>query len=91
MISLDLLGSWRAADLPAGDGPRGAGQGFGDIGADSGRHQQLFGGRDRGREPFSADGVELGEDVVQDQDRFNPIGTQQVEGADRQGQRVRPG
>ena len=60
------------------------------VGADRGRDQHLLGVGDQRRELCAPFGVELGEHVVQDQDRVVAVGAQQVVRREPQRERERP-
>ena len=54
-----------------------------DILADGGGHQHLFGTGDQGGQPPASTGVELGEDVVEDEDGLTAVAAEQVDAASR--------
>ena len=63
----------------------------GHVGGHGRGDQHLLGAGDEVGEPFPAVGVELGEHVVEDQDRVVALGAQQVVRRQPQRERVRPG
>ena len=72
---------------PVGDEETDTLQGRGHVRGDRGRDQHLLGPGDELRQLLATVGVELGEDVVEDQDRVVAVGAQQV--VRRQAQRER--
>ena len=64
--------------LPVSDQVADPGQRLGDVGGDRRRDQHLLGAGHEVGELVAPLGVELGEDVVEDQDRVVALGTQQV-------------
>ena len=77
-------------DLAAAHGVPHPGQRRGHVGADRRGDQHLLGAGDQLGELGAALGVELGEDVVEDQDRVVAVGAQQVVRRQPQRERERP-
>ena len=75
---------------PVGDRVAGAAQRLGHVVGDRGRDQHLLGAADQLGELLAAAGVELGEDVVEDQDRVVARAPQQVVRRQPERQRERP-
>ena len=65
-------------------------EGRGQVAGDRAGDDDLFGLRGQGREAFTARGVELGEDVVEDEDRGVAVVAEQIEGAEAQREGDRP-
>ena len=77
--------------LPVDDVDPRARQRRGHVLRDRRGDQHLLGAGDQLGQPLAALGVELGEDVVEDQDRVVAVGAQQVVGRQPQRERERPG